>query len=72
MKHRFPVRMQCWMSEQLADTCEAVADHQATTASAVIRQALQFYFLQIGALTPVSPQPAQLNGQHHEETGYGL
>jgi hypothetical protein len=33
------------------------------TASAVIRQALMFYFTQIGALTP---QPAQPNGQHQE------
>jgi hypothetical protein len=51
------------MSQQLAATCEMVAEHQAITASAVIRQALMFYFTQIGALTP---QPAQPNGQHQE------
>jgi hypothetical protein len=66
---RFPRRIDTWMSEQLADTCEMVAEHQAITASAVIRQALQFYLTQIGAL---APQPAQLNGQHHPERANAL
>jgi hypothetical protein len=51
------------MSEPLADACEMVAAHQAITASAVIRQALQFYLAQIGV--PIAP-PTQVNGQHRQ------
>jgi hypothetical protein len=65
MKQRFPIRLQCWMSEQLAATTEMVALHQETTPSTIIRQALTTYFLQIGALTPQPAQP--VNGQHREQ-----
>jgi hypothetical protein len=62
---RFPCRIDTWMSQQLAATCEMVAERQEITASAVIRQALTFYFAQIGALAPLPP--ARPNGQHHQE-----
>lgn len=60
---RFSRRIDAWMSEPLADACEMVAAHQAITASAVIRQALQFYLAQIGV--PIAP-PTQVNGQHRQ------
>jgi hypothetical protein len=47
------------MSDEMADITNWVSDQQSLTASAVIRQALNFYFTQLGLL-----KPKQLPAQH--------
>lgn len=61
---RFPRRIDCWMSEQLAEATERLAEQQAITASAVVRQALQLYLASVGALPAMRPAA---NGKDHQQ-----
>jgi hypothetical protein len=56
------------MSEQFADTIEAIAKARESTASHVVREILALYFNQAGLLPP---RPARPNGQPHEAVHHG-
>ena len=67
-KTRYPCRIDVWMSEQFADTIEAIAKARESTASHVVREILALYFNQAGLLPP---RPARPNGQPHEAVHHG-
>ncbi|MCK1480482.1 hypothetical protein IVB27_38560 [Bradyrhizobium sp. 197] len=59
---RFTRKLEGWFTEQHADAVEAIADERQLTASAVLREALAFYFKAVG-ITPAArpngpPAPA--------------
>jgi hypothetical protein len=58
VKERYSRRIDVWMTEELADTTEAIAADHGLDRCDVVRMALRFYYSNIGALPAKSQQVA--------------
>lgn len=59
-KSRFTHRVDTWVTPQYAEAIEAIADSRCLAASGVVRESLNFYLHQLGAL---APRRLETNGQ---------
>jgi hypothetical protein len=58
---RFPRKLECWVTDAIADGLELLAADQLLSVSDHMRQALSLYLQHRGVLTPHRPAT---NGQH--------
>lgn len=67
-KERLDVRIDTWVTSDVAERVQRIADRDKRTVSFVVREMIDHC---LGVLDPVQP-PARPNGQHQQEQRHGL